>query len=290
MSVLYTLIQKKILVPTIERTGGSGAEVNTSSKRTQTDALRRRRVAALPAQAALGLALQSLRHEQGLTQTELASRLGVGQAALSRAEQRGDLLVSTLTAYVEAVGGRLDVRAVFTGGRSVRLVAEPTFIASQLQMDELLGVARPPCRDVILSVRPRHAEKILAGDKTVELRRRFIDEVGVGSLALIYTTSPVRALTGSVEIQEVQRLPVRDLWHRHRVTACLPKSDFEAYFEGLDHGYAIILSRPRQLMRPVALAELRERFSFAPPQSYQYARQGLRGLVEDERPQNPDRH
>lgn len=241
-------------------------------------------------QAALGLALQSLRREEGFTQTDLADRLGVGQAALSRAEKRGDLLVSTLRAYVEALGGRLDLRAVFDGGRSVQLSPESTFTHSQLQMDELLGTTTIPCRDVVLSIRPQHAEKILTGDKTVELRRRFVGEVGAGSLALIYTTSPVRALTGSAEIQEVQKLPVKDLWQRHRVAACLPRGDFDAYFEGLEYGYAILLSRPKQLVRPVELAELRKRFGFAPPQSFQYAPQRLRGLVEHERPQDPNRH
>lgn len=250
----------------------------------------RQRVTFASAQTALGLALQSLRREQGRTQTDLAERLGVGQAALSRAEKRGDLLVSTLRAYVEALGGRLDLRAVFPGGHAVNLLPEPAVAPSQLQMDELLGAPRSPCKDIVLSIRPRHAEKILSGNKTVELRRRFIDEVGAGSLALIYTTSPVQALTGAAEIQEVQKLPIRDLWQRHRVAACLPRGDFDAYFEGVDHGYAILLSRPKQLARPVALAELRERFGFAPPQSFQYAPQRLRGLVEHEWPQDPNRH
>ncbi len=257
------------------------------AKRAHSESRTGQRVSLASAQAALGLALQSLRCNEGLTQTDLANRLGVGQAALSRAERRGDLLVSTLRAYVEALGGRLDVRAVFKGGASVHLIPEPTFTPSQLELGEILGTARPPCKDFVLSIRPQHAVKILAGDKTVELRRRFIGEVGAGSLALIYTTSPVQALTGSAEIQEVQKLPVRDLWQRHRVAACLPKGDFDAYFGGLEQGYAILLTHPKQLTRPVGLAELRERFGFAPPQSYQYAPQHLRGLVEHERPQDP---
>lgn len=260
------------------------------TKRAHTGPKSGRCLAAASAQVELGFVLRFLRREQGLTQTDLAKRLGVGQTALSRAEKRGDLLVSTLRAYVEALGGTLDLRAAFTEGRSVRLLPESAFTPSQLQMDELLGTTRLPCKDVVLSIRPQHAEKILAGDKTVELRRRFIGEVGAGSLALIYTTSPVRALTGSAEIQEVQKLPIRDLWQRHRVAACLPRSDFDAYFEGLDLGYAILLSRPKQLARPVALAELRERFGFAPPQSFQYAPQHLRGLFGYERPQTPNRY
>jgi len=265
--------------------------VKPPSLRSEVKSKTGQRVTPASAQTALGLALQSLRRNEGLTQAELAHRLGVGQAALSRAEKRGDLLVSTLRAYVEAIGGRLDLRAVFKEGSSVPLLPKASSApTSQLEMNDLLGNARPRCKDFVFSIRPQHAERILAGDKTVELRRRFVDEVGAGSLALIYTTSPVRALTGSAEIQEVQKLPVRELWHRHRVAACVPRGDFDTYFQGLDHGYAILLGHPKQLVPPVELAELRDRFGFAPPQSYQYAPQKLLELVEDERPQGPNRY
>ena len=80
-----------------------------------------------------------------------------------------------------------------------------------------------PSRDVIFSIRPIHAEKILDGSKTVELRRRFTGGVRPGTLALIYSTSPTSALTGSARIQDVQRLAVPDLWKRHRSAACLLK-------------------------------------------------------------------
>src|SRR6266853_4739554 len=52
---------------------------------------------------AMGLA--ALRQAAELTQVELAKRMGVTQAAVSRMEQPHDLLLSTLNAYLEAVGG-----------------------------------------------------------------------------------------------------------------------------------------------------------------------------------------
>jgi predicted transcriptional regulator len=155
--------------------------------------------------------------------------------------------------------------------------------AEQLGLPEILGPLQlPPSRDVIFSIRPVHAEKILDGTKTVELRRRFAGEVRPGTLALIYSTSPTRALTGVAKIEDVKRLELRDLWLKHRVAACLRKGDFESYFAGLDRGYAIVLSSARPLLRPVGLAELLERFGFAPPQSYQYASPDMRGLVQNE--------
>jgi transcriptional regulator with XRE-family HTH domain len=62
------------------------------------------------------LALDELREERDMTQVELAELLGVNQAAVSKLERRGDLLVSTLRRVVEALDGRLEIRAVFPNG------------------------------------------------------------------------------------------------------------------------------------------------------------------------------
>ena len=51
--------------------------------------------------------LAGLRRHFGLTQAELAPRVGTSQSDLSKLERRGDIRVSSLRGYVEALGGRL---------------------------------------------------------------------------------------------------------------------------------------------------------------------------------------
>jgi predicted transcriptional regulator len=46
---------------------------------------------------------------EGLTQTEVAKRLGSTQGAVSQFEQREDTLLSSLGAYVQAIGGELEL-------------------------------------------------------------------------------------------------------------------------------------------------------------------------------------
>lgn len=60
--------------------------------------------------------LTELRHARSLTQVKLAERLGVAQSEVSRIEQRTDMYVSTLRDVVEAMGGKLELRAVFPEG------------------------------------------------------------------------------------------------------------------------------------------------------------------------------
>jgi DNA-binding transcriptional regulator YiaG len=68
---------------------------------------------------AMGLA--ALRQAADLTQVELAKKLGVSQAAVSRIEQPHDLLLSTLNAYLQAVGGNARVIVQFADGHEVDL-------------------------------------------------------------------------------------------------------------------------------------------------------------------------
>ena len=59
------------------------------------------------------LALAELRQSRQLTQVQLAEQLGISQGNVSRLEGRSDVYLSTLRSYVEALGGHLELTAVF---------------------------------------------------------------------------------------------------------------------------------------------------------------------------------
>ena len=214
-------------------------------------------------------------------------------------EKREDLRLSTVAGVIESLGGTLHIAASFPDSDPIMLVGGaawksvdgkvvPTRIdrnQDQLFLPDILGHEQPPAsRDVVFSIKPTYAEKILDGRKTVELRRRFADSIMPGTLALIYTTSPTSALTGFARIRAVERLKLSDLWNAHHKAACLKQSDFESYFSGVDRGYAIMLTAAKPFRHPVRLTELRERFGFEPPQSYQYATPQMCDLVENAHP------
>ena len=68
----------------------------------------------------LELNLRAVRELTGKTQVDLAEALKMTQSELSKSERRDDHLLSTLRRYVEALGGRLEVLAVFDD-KQVRL-------------------------------------------------------------------------------------------------------------------------------------------------------------------------
>jgi transcriptional regulator with XRE-family HTH domain len=57
--------------------------------------------------------LARLREQAGLSQTDVARALGMTQARVSKIERAEELQLSTLQRYIEALGGRLEVRAMF---------------------------------------------------------------------------------------------------------------------------------------------------------------------------------
>jgi len=66
------------------------------------------------------MALEELRGALRMTQQQLAKTLNVDQSAISKLDRRTDMYVSTLERFIEAMGGRLEIRAVFPEG-SVRI-------------------------------------------------------------------------------------------------------------------------------------------------------------------------
>ena len=59
-----------------------------------------------------------------------------------------------------------------------------------------------PERMIVLSLKPRYAEAILSGAKTVELRR-IEPKLSVPTRALIYASTPVKALLGTCIVERV---------------------------------------------------------------------------------------
>lgn len=89
-------------------------------KQAQLSSEARKRVQARVARAIEESTLKALRQDLALTQAQVSAAADMTQSELSRLEAREDHLTSTLRRYVEALGGKLEVSAVF-GKRRVKL-------------------------------------------------------------------------------------------------------------------------------------------------------------------------
>ena len=75
------------------------------------------RLAAKREETLAEIELYELRHAEAVSQAELAGRLEVTQGAVSKLEHADDVRVSTLRQYLEALGARLELVAVFDDER-----------------------------------------------------------------------------------------------------------------------------------------------------------------------------
>ena len=128
----------------------------------------------------------------------------------------------------------------------------------------------PTDRALLVSLRPRFAHALLAGDKTVELRR-VPPSVECGTLVLMYSSSPERQLVGTARVSHVAVATPDEIWECHGTQTGLSRSEYDKYFAGTNRAVAIVIQDPVRLGRPRPLAELRRRWDgFRPPQSFRY--------------------
>jgi transcriptional regulator with XRE-family HTH domain len=62
------------------------------------------------------MSLDELREARRLTQEQLATLFHVGQPAIAKMEKRTDMYLSTLRGIIQAMGGELEIRAIFHDG------------------------------------------------------------------------------------------------------------------------------------------------------------------------------
>lgn len=123
----------------------------------------------------------------------------------------------------------------------------------------------PDIIDAIISIRSDYANAILAGTKTIELRRR-IPELPAGTRLWIYATRPTGAVVGFVTIQGVARARPATIWRKHRTRTGVDHAAFKAYFNGSQVAIAIVLAAARRVV-PITIEQLRGvRGGFHPPQ------------------------
>jgi transcriptional regulator with XRE-family HTH domain len=94
------------------------------------------RVAEIEDELRLAAGLTALREQAGLSQRELADRLGVKQPRVAAIEKARNVTIDVLDRYVGALGGQLQV-SVLKGGRTIPLLGASNKGRTKRQPDAL---------------------------------------------------------------------------------------------------------------------------------------------------------
>ena len=119
----------------------------------------------------------------------------------------------------------------------------------------------------LLSIKPKYADRIYAGTKRYEFRRRL--PVRRELPILIYESAPVQRVTGIVPLARYLTASPVALWNLTATAAGIDRDTFDTYFLGSDMAGAIEILSVYRLDAPLRLGE--RGVPNKPPQSFCYA-------------------
>lgn len=120
---------------------------------------------------------------------------------------------------------------------------------------------------ILLSIKPEYAEKILAGTKKFEFRRRIHTRTGVNSV-IIYATMPVGKVVGEFSIKRIHSAAPATIWDRTRAHSGITREFYRRYFSGRKTAHAIEVRDVKRYSEPQPLKNYLP--SGVAPQSYAY--------------------
>lgn len=121
--------------------------------------------------------------------------------------------------------------------------------------------------NVLLSIKPKYADLINSGIKKYEFRRKVFKKAG-GCKVFIYSTSPVKKITGVFDASVIHRDSPCRIWDMFGAYSGISEGEFFQYFRDCEIAYAI------EIRNLVIFEEPHDPsiyfLDFTPPQSYRY--------------------
>ena len=118
---------------------------------------------------------------------------------------------------------------------------------------------------ILLSIKPEYVDRILAGTKKYEYRKRLARSSG--SVLLIYSTYPIMKVVAKVEILGTICAAPSTLWEQTKSNAGISRKKYREYFHGCKIACAYELGKVEIFDPPRDLSDYNVIFA---PQSFLY--------------------
>lgn len=123
---------------------------------------------------------------------------------------------------------------------------------------------------IIMSIKPCYVQKILSGEKTVELRSRKLN-VQNGVRIWIYSTLPKGCVEVVATIQSIEYDHPDRIWEMYSEELAITYGEFQKYVHGNEAVSAIRLSNVTKVNNPLTLDSIRSCIQkFHPPQFFSH--------------------
>ncbi|MFA6816629.1 MAG: ASCH domain-containing protein [Lentisphaeria bacterium] len=122
--------------------------------------------------------------------------------------------------------------------------------------------------DILISIKPQYVDKILSGDKLIELRTRKMN-IPEGTKVWIYSTMPKGEIAAFVMVKKIELISPENAWKKHSKVLCVQKDDFDKYTDGKTTVCLIYFNKLKELPKKISLNQLRLlKKGFCPPQFF----------------------
>jgi predicted transcriptional regulator len=126
---------------------------------------------------------------------------------------------------------------------------------------------------VLMSIKPKYAEKIFSGEKKWEYRRAFCKRYGLNKI-YVYASAPISKVVGEFRMDlsvsyRWNPVSVAELWWYTHKESGITFEEFKEYFKGKHEGYGIKVKDVKRYDTPIPLSCFGIK---RPPQNFMYIR------------------
>ena len=130
-------------------------------------------------------------------------------------------------------------------------------------------------KTIILSIHPRHVQKILLGEKQYEYRKRIPIDI---KHIIVYATAPLKKIVAVIEVDTVLKDNPQNIWEQTKNESGISYSFFTNYFSEATTAYAIKFRSVYKLPTPIDISIIGS--VKCAPQAYMYINESLKILCK----------
>jgi type I restriction enzyme S subunit len=117
-----------------------------------------------------------------------------------------------------------------------------------------------------LPIKPKYANQILSGNKTVEFRKRgFAKDI---EYVAVYSSSPVSRVVGIFKISEINKDRPATIWKKFREVGGISHANYCKYYANSEQACALVIKSVTAFTSPLKLDQIRT--GMKAPQSFCY--------------------
>lgn len=126
----------------------------------------------------------------------------------------------------------------------------------------------------IISIKPIYVNLILAGSKTIELRKSPMG-LNTRDVVLVYSSAPEQRIVFWFRIEKIETFSVAEMWERYQNCLGISYENYNSYFASANNATGFHIGEIHKL-KPMHLDELQRLVpGFVPPQGMIWIREAI---------------